>query len=83
MAPTRDREGQRRGWYYWLKHEAYLFFRPEAFGLFGWTEEAFHPKKGFDTKMVSKPCQMKKRAIPPSRINKGTQIGTLMNQTEP
>ena len=34
MAPTRDREGH-------LEHEAYLFFRPEAFGLFDRTEKGF------------------------------------------
>jgi len=39
MAPVRDREGERRGWY-WLEDEAYLFL---AGGVrsFGWTEKVF------------------------------------------
>ena len=44
MAPVRDREGERRGWY-WLEDEAYLFL---AGGVrsFGWTEKVFDTKIG-------------------------------------
>jgi hypothetical protein len=74
MAPTRDREGERRGWYWLEDEEAYLFFRPEAFGPSDGTKKPFIG----DTKMVILVSMKKKRNSPPEPDNnKGTQIGTL------
>ena len=66
MATVRDREGERRGWY-WLEDEAYLFL---AGGVrsFGWTEKVFDTKIAI---LVSKTCSSR-RDSPPKR-DKGTQ----------
>ena len=66
MAPVRDREGERRGWY-WLEDEAYLFL---AGGVrsFGWTEKVFDTKIGI---LVSKTCPS--RWDSPRKRIKGTQ----------
>ena len=73
MAPVRDREGERRGWY-WLEDEAYLFL---AGGVrsFGWFEKVFDTKIGI---LVSKTCPSPRKRIKKILSNPD---GTLVRDT--